>query len=168
MNSPSIYETVRQLMFAEARALDRQQWDEWLQMLSPQVRYWVPAWKQGLEPTGNPDTEVSLIYHDNRRGLEDRIKRLRSGRSPASIPLRRTARVVSNIIVNESSTERIQADAVFHVQVYEPRARQTDTFYGFYQYQYIKCDDDPEWLVAGKKIVLLNDQVKGMLDFYML
>lgn len=83
----------------EAQLLDEQRWDEWLELYHPQCEYWVPMWHDDGEPTRDPRTELSLIYYASRSGLEDRVFRLKSGRSSASVPLFRTCHMRSAALV---------------------------------------------------------------------
>ena len=68
--------------------------------------FWVPAWRNESETVEDPDTEVSLIYHDSRKGLEERVHRLRTGKSVTTMPLPRTAHFVSSFLVAEATGRR--------------------------------------------------------------
>jgi 3-phenylpropionate/cinnamic acid dioxygenase small subunit len=60
------------LVYLEARLLDAKRFDEWLELLTPDVRYWMPLTR------GQPDgaTFTSLFYEDHLL-LKVRIERLR-------------------------------------------------------------------------------------------
>ena len=73
-----------ELVHREARLLDERRWDEWLALFVEDCEYWMPAWKADGTPTTNPQAELSHIYYASRAGLEDRVVRIRSGKSPAS------------------------------------------------------------------------------------
>ena len=68
----------------ESVYLDEQRWDEWLALYIADCEYWVPSWKNEETLTSNPQAELSHIYYATRAGLEDRVVRIRSRRSPAS------------------------------------------------------------------------------------
>ena len=87
------------ILYREARALDERRWDDWLALYDEAAEFWVPAWKSESDPTDDPMTEVSLFYTSTRSELEDRVWRVRSGKSIASTPLPRTAHVVANVMV---------------------------------------------------------------------
>ena len=80
------YQRVQSFLYREARLLDDRRWDEWLECYSPDAEFWMPAWTDDDELTGDPHSEISLIYYPNRQGLEDRVYRLNTGRSAASTP----------------------------------------------------------------------------------
>ena len=63
-------------LFQEARHLDKHEWDAWVSMYREDAVYWLPAWRDEYETTADPQTEVSLIFHNTRLGLEERIARI--------------------------------------------------------------------------------------------
>ena len=80
------YEAIQSFVFQEARALDERRWADWLEFYAEDVEYWMPSWDDDDTLTNNPQNEVSLIYYANRQGLEDRIFRIETERSSATIP----------------------------------------------------------------------------------
>ncbi len=84
----------RMLVEREARLLDALDFDEWLAMYTPECIYWVPATPAG----GDPRREVAISFDDRRR-MEDRIFRLRTGYAWSQAPKSRTVRMISNVEV---------------------------------------------------------------------
>jgi len=84
----------RALIEKEARLLDQLRFDEWLAMYSPECVYWVP----GTPEAGDPRREIAISFDDRRR-MEDRIYRLRTGYAWSQAPKSRTVRMVSNVEV---------------------------------------------------------------------
>jgi benzoate/toluate 1,2-dioxygenase beta subunit len=82
----------RLLVEREARLLDELLYDEWLAMYAPECIYWVP----GTPQAGDPRREIAISFDDRRR-LEDRIFRLRSGYAWSQAPKSRTVRMISNV-----------------------------------------------------------------------
>ena len=82
----------RMLLEREARLLDGLHFDEWLGLYAPQCIHWVPATPGG----GDPRREVAISFDDRRR-MEDRIFRLRTGYAWSQAPRSRTVRMVSNV-----------------------------------------------------------------------
>jgi 3-phenylpropionate/cinnamic acid dioxygenase small subunit len=83
----------RGLVHREARLLDQGRFEEWLALYSEQCIYWVPG-----TPGGDPRREVAVAFDDRRR-LEDRVYRLRTGHAWSQAPASRTVRMVSNLEV---------------------------------------------------------------------
>jgi 3-phenylpropionate/cinnamic acid dioxygenase small subunit len=152
------------LVHREARYLDEQRWDDWLALYTEDCEYWMPAWKADGTPTANPQAELSHIYYANRAGLEDRIVRIRSGKSPASTPMPRTAHVIGSVLPLESPAERLRLGSTWVTQVYFPRSRESHAFFGRSEHELSLRDGD--WRIAKKKILLQNDYIPTMLDVY--
>ena len=84
----------RRLLELEARLLDQARYEDWLGLYAAHCVVWVPA----AEKAGDPRREVA-IYFDDRRRLEDRIYRLRTGKAWSQVPASRTVRLVTNVEV---------------------------------------------------------------------
>ena len=84
----------RLLVEREARLLDQLLYDEWLAMYASECIYWVP----GTPQAGDPRREIAISFDDRRR-MEDRIYRLRTGYAWSQAPKSRTVRMMSNVEV---------------------------------------------------------------------
>src|SRR6267378_8307199 len=89
---PSQRDRFRMLIEREARLLDQLRFDEWLSMYAPECIYWVP----GTPQAGDPRREIAISFDDRRR-MEDRIYRLRTGYAWSQAPKSRTVRMISNV-----------------------------------------------------------------------
>ena len=152
------------LLYREALHLDRREWDEWLALYAEDAVFWIPAWKSETEQTCDPDREMSLVYYHGRRNLEDRVIRIRSGQSPASTPLPRTVHAVTNVLVTASATDAVETSASWTVHRYDTRRKDAHVFFGLYEHRLERRDG--EWLIARKKVLLMNDIVPTVLDVY--
>jgi len=155
-----------EMLYREALYLDTQRWDEWLELFLPECEYWVPAWKSEHQPTSNPKRELSLIYYSTRGGLEDRVWRARSGKSAAASPLPRTHHVIGNVLLGEAGPERMQLMSAWTAHQYRTKIRETESLYGRYEHELVLREG--AWRIAKKKILLLNDTMPAMVDFYSL
>src|SRR5690606_218618 len=81
---------VSELLAREADHIDRREWQQWVDMYTPDAVFWMPAWRNEDETTQDPMQEISLIYLPDR-GIEDRVFRFSSGDSYASTPLPTTS-----------------------------------------------------------------------------
>ena len=154
------------LLFLEAQLLDRKAWKEWLSLYAEKCVYWVPAWRDEFDATDDPDTEVSLIYHADRYGLEERVARIQSRKSITAMPLPRTMHAISNVRAIETDVGRLEGDACFTVHVYDPRTLRQHVNAGRYEFRLRLTDG--HWRFERKKITLINDNVPTILDFYSL
>ena len=92
-------ERLRALIEREARLLDRLDYDAWLAMYASECIYWVPATPGG----GDPRREIAISFDDRRR-MEDRVYRLRTGYAWSQAPVSRTVRMISNVEVFTTAT----------------------------------------------------------------
>jgi 3-phenylpropionate/cinnamic acid dioxygenase small subunit len=145
--------------------LDEQRWEEWLDLFAPDCEYWVPTWKDEESCTCDPQTELSHIYYASRAGLEDRVVRIRSRRSPASMPLARTTHILGNVLPMaqaQAHAQRLRSSWVCHV--YFPREHESHAFFGRAEHELVEADG--RWIIQKKKTLLLNDYIPTMLDVY--
>lgn len=153
--------SVQRFLGREALCLDGRNWQGWLALYHPQAEYWVPAWDDDGSTTSDPNAEISLIYYANRGGLEDRVFRIGTGRSSASMPPMRTCHLFSLLAVEETP-EGVRASTSWTVQSF--RDDQTLTYYGWAEYTLVV--EGGGWLIRRKKTVVLNDRSRTMLDIY--
>ena len=151
-----------ELLFREALLIDTQRYAEWLAMFTPDIEFWMPAWRNETETTADPDRELSLIYYKGRRNLEDRVMRLTSGLSTASTPLPRVIHSISNVLVTAAEGETADISAVFTCHRFDVRMNRAECFFG--RYEYHLRHEDGEWRIAAKKIILLNDVIPTVVD----
>jgi 3-phenylpropionate/cinnamic acid dioxygenase small subunit len=151
------------LLYREAAALDEKDWDAWLSLFHADCTFWVPTWLSEHAPATDPQRHLSHMYYASRGGLEDRVWRVRSGRSPASSPLPRTTHLVTNILVTDASDDRIAVKAHWAVHSYAFRTLETRTTHGRSVY---RLERREAWGIAAKTVYLHNDYLATMLDFY--
>jgi len=90
----TVRDEFRRLLEREARLLDQLRYDDWLGMYARECIYWVPS----TPNAGDPRREIAVMFDDRRR-LEDRIYRLRTGFAWSQAPASRTVRLISNVEV---------------------------------------------------------------------
>ena len=90
----------RMLLEREARLLDQLRYDEWLALYTSECIYWVPS----TPAAGDPRREISVMFDDRRR-LEDRIFRFRTGYAWSQAPASRTVRLITNVEVFATARE---------------------------------------------------------------
>jgi 3-phenylpropionate/cinnamic acid dioxygenase small subunit len=110
LQDAAVREECRMLLHREARLLDQSRFEEWLAMYAEECIYWVPATPGG----GDPRREVAVAFDDRRR-LEDRIYRLRTGHAWSQAPASRTVRMVSNVEVFAASANALMVRSNFLV-----------------------------------------------------
>jgi 3-phenylpropionate/cinnamic acid dioxygenase small subunit len=159
----ALKQEVAELVYREATLLDRRLWDEWIDLYTPDAVYWVPAWRSEEETVDDPETQLNMIYLRNRGGLEDRVFRIESRDSYASVPLDRTVHVVGNVLVQKAEGEAIAVWANCIVHVYNVKQGPT-TRASLYDFTLRRANGTLK--IARKKITFIDDRLQGPVDFY--
>jgi 3-phenylpropionate/cinnamic acid dioxygenase small subunit len=103
VGDPGERETFRMLLEREARLLDQLKYEDWLALYTAQCIYWVPS----TPNAGDPRREIAVMFDDRRR-LEDRIFRLRTGFAWSQAPASRTVRLITNVEAFATTREDVR------------------------------------------------------------
>jgi len=123
---------VRTFLFQEARLMDDNNYQGWLDLFDEECNYWIPTNKEDIDPSRH----ISILYCD-RPMLDNHIKRLIDGKAFAQSPKSRTLRSVTNIMVSDEDN-LITASANFLVT--ELRGHTQNIHAGRSEYQLRDCD----------------------------
>ncbi|MCO7578869.1 MULTISPECIES: benzoate 1,2-dioxygenase small subunit [Pseudomonas chlororaphis group] len=156
------YDVVRDFLYREVRYLDDKDWDSWLELYAPDATFWMPSWDDSDQLTEDPQREISLIWYGNRSGLEDRVFRIKTERSSASIPDTRTSHNLSNIELLEQGDGLCKLRFNWHTLSF--RYKTVDSYFGCSFYTLDVRGDNP--LILAKKVILKNDYVRQVVDIY--
>jgi len=132
-----------QLLYLEAELLDTGRYEEWLSLLAPDVLYTAPvpcdvaleaapgSAATALWPDDDDDDALRLrLFHDDRRLLELRVRKIRTGLLQAENPPSRTVRLIGNVQVLAEvapGEHPVHSAFVLHRQ---RRQRQSETLAG--------------------------------------
>ena len=134
---------VEQFLYREARMLDNRQFHEWLELLTDDVRYWMPIRSNRypvnskaiviLDGSRYEEAEVSsekeLAFMDeDKDSLTRRIARLDTGMAWAEDPPSRTRHIITNIEVEAGDTEG-ELRVYSNFLMYRTRAETEQDFY---------------------------------------
>ncbi len=156
------YEEVAAFLFAEARAQADKRWTDWLAFYADDVVFHVPAWDDDDTLTSDPTREVSLIFYPDKNGLEDRVFRIETERSSATIPDTRYNRAISNIEITGRKENEVEVRFMWTTHAF--RYNMVDTYFGTADYVIDTSSGAP--LIKKKNVVLKNDYVHHLLDVY--
>lgn len=156
------YRKICAALYHEARLIDDREFDAWLNCYAEDVTFWMPAWGDDDQLTEDHQSQISLMYYPDRGGLEDRVFRIKTERSGASMPEPRTSHNVTNV---EVLAERAgEVDVRYNFNTLSHRYKHTDQFFGTV-YATLREQDDA-LVFSYKKIVLKNDYIRQVLDIY--
>ncbi len=156
------YHKIAAFLYQEARHLDERNWDEWLKSYHEDCVFWMPSWDDEDQLSKDPQKEISLIYYPNKGGLEDRVFRIKTERSSASMPEPRTSHNISNIEILQDNEEQVEIRFNWFTLSY--RYKTTDQYFGTSFYTLKKQEDS--YVITNKKIILKNDYIRQVLDIY--
>jgi 3-phenylpropionate/cinnamic acid dioxygenase small subunit len=91
---------VEDLLYAEADLLDARQYQDWLHLLTEDIRYWMPIRKNvpWRDQSGDASAEDEVgWFDDDKATLEKRVRQLMTGIHWAEEPLSRVSHVISNV-----------------------------------------------------------------------
>ncbi|MFI8034473.1 benzoate 1,2-dioxygenase small subunit [Acinetobacter sp. ABJ_C3_5] len=155
-------ENIAQFLYREARFLDDEQWDDWLNCYATEANFWMPAWDDNDQLTQDPQSEISLIYYPDRQGLEDRVFRIKTERSSATMPDTRTCHNIANIEVIERDSDKVTVR--FNWNTLSFRYKTTYSYFGMSRYVIDCSGDQPK--ILSKYVVLKNDYINQVIDIY--
>ncbi|MBB6446574.1 aromatic-ring-hydroxylating dioxygenase subunit beta [Bacillus benzoevorans] len=156
--SLEIQDEIERFLIRESRLLDQGRLEDWLNLFSSECLYWIPITPGG----GNPLKEVSTAFDDRRR-LEDRIFRLRTGYAWSQIPPSRTIRVIGNVEAwQDGGDDELRVRANFILS--ELRSGKQKMYSGWCGYRLKK--ENGEWKIIVKQVHLIDsDQGHENLTF---
>lgn len=137
---------VEQFLFKEADLLDSWQLNEWLELLTEDATYSVPATDNN---EGDHRNSLYLVA-DNHERVVARVKRLSDKWAHAENPRSRTRRFITNVQIKEQNGEELKISANFIV--YRMRYGFTDAYVG--QYQHTLVVQNGELKIKDRKSVL--------------
>lgn len=114
------YFEISQLLYREARLLDDSLFEEWLEWLSPTIRYWMPL--RFVKRATERDEEFTamgaqLAYLDeDLESMTMRVKKIRHRMSWSDNPLSRTVHAITNIEVLSYTDEECAVRSVTTVR----------------------------------------------------
>ncbi|MBV6319353.1 benzoate 1,2-dioxygenase small subunit [Duganella violaceipulchra] len=161
MSAPTL-DQICAFIYRESRLLDDQQWDEWLDCYHPEVQYWMPSWDDDDQLIGDPQREISLIFYPTRQGLEDRVFRIKTERSSATMPDTRTSHNISNVEIERQDGARVTVRFNWHTLSH--RYKTDFSHFGMMRYEIDFSGARP--LITNKYIVLKNDYIHQVIDIY--
>jgi len=148
------YHEVQLFLYREARLMDTHAYDDWLALWARNAHYWIPCNADDIDVKRH----VSLVNED-RVGLEDRVRRLKSGAHYAQDPKSRLSRVVSNVeLANGSGADALVVHSTFNLSAH--RRGRIDVVAGRVTHELVREDGEPR--IGSKKVTLVDNDDKIM------
>ena len=111
---------VEDFLYLEAELLDDRKLREWLDLLSEDVRYWMPLRHNPLDRPENLSEELArpgegYYFDDDIKSLRIRVERVYAKNAWAEMPPSRTRHLISNIRIKKDDGAEIEVHCNFLV-----------------------------------------------------
>jgi 3-phenylpropionate/cinnamic acid dioxygenase small subunit len=129
--SPELFRDVEAFLYREARMLEDNRFDDWLQCFSDDVRYWMPI-QESTDGSSRSAKQFDTfaLFDDDKKSLELRVLRIKTGDAHAEVPPSTTQRLVTNITIEPAATDhslRVRSNFMVYQ---ERRGQHGVTFFG--------------------------------------
>jgi 3-phenylpropionate/cinnamic acid dioxygenase small subunit len=159
--------SIEKFLYGEARLLDERRFTEWLDLLTDDIRYWMPArttrYAAGtkalsvLDKSRDRSDELAregemTLLDDTKETLAMRVARLDTGLAWSEDPPSRTRHMITNIEVEDGDIAdevRVHSNFITHRNRLE---REVDFFVGCRED--VLRNVDGAWKIAQRKIIL--------------
>ena len=147
VEDPRVRDRFHSLLDREARLLDQLKYEEWLTLYASEFIYWVPSTPGG----GDPRREVAVTFDDRRR-VEDRVFRFRTGYAWSQAPPSRTVRLIGNLEVFKTAQPSVvMVRSNFFISEFWGETR---TLTGWSGHRMVERDG--VWKIAAKQVNLIE------------
>ena len=151
---------VEAFLYHEANLLDDRQYEEWLDLLTDDVRYWVPMRRNvkfgELEREFTREGQDINWFDEGKTTLTQRVRQILTGVHWAEEPLSRLSHLVTNVEITEASPGAADAEEVSlrcRFIIYRNRvATETDILVGRREDRLRRVDG--EWRIAQRQVFL--------------
>lgn len=143
--------TVEDFLYQEARLLDTQRYEEWLELFTDDATYWVP-----LEHDQKDPFETSSIIHDDRTLHELRVKQARHPRAHSRLPLARTVHQVGNVIILSDENSELKVGST--LQLVEWRQEKQRVWGALVEHHLRRANGG--FRIARKRVDLVNSEAE--------
>ena len=151
---------IEQFLYQEAELLDERQFEHWLDLLTEDIRYWMPM-RRNVK-FGELDREFTREgqdinwFDEGKDTLVRRVNQILTGVHWAEEPLSRICHSVSNVQVLKATPSVSQATEVnvkCRFMIYRNRV-QTETDFLVGKREEVLRSVDGQWKIAQRKIIL--------------
>jgi 3-phenylpropionate/cinnamic acid dioxygenase small subunit len=146
---------VEEFLYLEAQLLDERRFEEWLDLLADDVRYWMPMTRNvRFDETQRAETRERQDvnwFDEGKRTLRLRVQQIRTGVHWSEEPLSRTCHSVTNVQLDAVATDTVSVRSRF--LIYRNRGdTEVDLFAGKREDLLVRAVDG--FLLRHRKIVL--------------
>lgn len=146
---------IEEFLYHEADLLDNRQFEAWLDLLTDDIRYWMPMRRNvkfdDQESENTRELQDMNWFDEGKETLTQRVRQILTGVHWAEEPLSRVSHMVSNVRLLQATPEEVQVRCRF--LIYRNRQQdETDLFVGKREDTLRKVDG--AWKIARRKVIL--------------
>ena len=153
-------EEIQDFLFREAELLDERNFEEWLDLLTDDIRYWMPMRRNvkanELDREFTREGQDVNWFDEGKETLDRRVRQILTGVHWAEEPLSRICHFVTNVQLlraEPSITDPIEVSVKCRFLIYRNRVQtETDFLIGKREDTLRKVNE--EWKISQRKIIL--------------
>jgi 3-phenylpropionate/cinnamic acid dioxygenase small subunit len=151
----SLEREIENFLYDEAELLDTRQFEDWLDLLTEDIRYWMPMRRNikfdNQEHENTREQRDMNWFDEGKETLTQRVKQILTGVHWAEEPLSRVCHMVSNVRLMSVTPDEVQVKSRF--LIYRNRQQdETDIFVCKREDTLRKVEG--AWKIARRKIIL--------------
>jgi 3-phenylpropionate/cinnamic acid dioxygenase small subunit len=141
---------IEEFYYREAWLLDHDKLEDWLKLLSDNVRYWAPVRRNVPRGTENlRELFLSPHFEENKAGLQFRVARSRTGSAFAE-EVTRLRRFVTNVLVHSVEGGIVHVSSNFQLF----RSRQDEQWFVGSREDQLRKSAAGDWLIQERMVIL--------------
>ena len=151
---------VEEFLYQEAELLDERRFEEWLDLLTEDIRYWMPIRRNvkfgELEREFTRQGQDINWFDEGKDTLTRRVNQILTGVHWAEEPLSRICHTVSNVQILEatpSASDATEVSVKCRFMIYRNRV-QTETDFLVGKREEVLRREAGQWKIAERKVVL--------------
>ena len=151
---------IEQFLYQEAELLDERRYEDWLDLLTEDIRYWMPMRRNvkfgELEREFTREGQDINWFDEGKDTLTRRVNQILTGVHWAEEPLSRICHTVSNVQIlktTPSVSEPAEVSVKCRFMIYRNRV-ETETDFLVGKREDVLRRVDGQWKIAQRKIVL--------------
>ena len=141
---------VEQFLYRQSELLDTKQWQDWIDLFTPDGIYWMPPAPEYKTWDGQP-----AIFAEDKNLMTVRMNRVLHPDAWSQRPLWETNHVVSNVVIEKNSAKEIVVKSRFHMM--ELRRDDVRHFGGTYRHTLVR-DAGGALRIRLQRVDLFNSQ----------
>ena len=156
---------IRRFLAHEAKLLDDNQLEQWLDLLTEDVRYFMPVRETNPKGPDRPLSEAAFaLFDDDKSSIRLRTRRILSNVAPTESPPPLTQRLITNILIDPAGTAGeydVRSNFLVHI---ERRGRHVSMFVGSREDVLRRTGEG--WKIAKRRVLLAQSVLPMTISIF--